>query len=314
MLVSIVVPVFRNAESLSLLHSQITSIAETAFPWLDREIVFVDDGSDDGSWDTILELRKIDSEHVSAHRLSRNFGQLSAMLAGYQLAKGDCLISISADLQDPPNLIGQMVDLWLKGNDIVIANRENREDGFFPKMTSKIAYAFARKTQPRIPQGGFDFFLMSRKAIDLMLGFKGRYRFLQGDLLWLGLPTSYIGYTRAKRFAGQSQYTFMKKLGNFTSLIIDSSYRPIQLSSQIGITVAFVGIIHLFTIVASWLRGDTPFEGWAPIMAAILLLNGLLLILMGILGAYLWRIYDLLRNRPISVVLQSEYPKPLKYD
>ncbi|EHB49727.1 glycosyl transferase family 2 [Mycolicibacterium rhodesiae JS60] len=306
-LVSVVVPVYRNAESLAQLYAELIDVAVSRFPECDLEIVFVDDGSDDDSWNVICALRDKDPLHISAHRLSRNFGQLSAMVAGYRLARGDAVVSISADLQDPTELIGDMVHRWLAGDDIVIANRTGRSDGAIAATTSRIAYWYARRSTPGIPEGGFDYFLMDRRAIDLLLGFKGRFRFLQGDLLWLGLPTSFIPYVRRERPHGKSGYSIVKRLANFTDLVIDSSYGPIKLMSRLGVVVALLGFVQLLTIVINWMAGGSPFVGWAPIMVTMLLLLGFIMIMLGVIGEYLWRILDQVRERPMHVVLTSEF-------
>jgi dolichol-phosphate mannosyltransferase len=150
---------------------------------------------------------------------------------------------------------------------------------------------------------------MSRTAVDLLLKFKGRFRFIQGDLLWLGLPTSFIPYARAKRTIGVSGYSFLKRFSNFMSLVLDGSQGLIKVMTKFGLIVIFFGSLYLISIVFSWWTGGTPFKGWAPIMAAILVLNGILLIMLGILGSYLWRIYDLIRERPMNVILSSKFPK-----
>jgi dolichol-phosphate mannosyltransferase len=312
-LLSVVVPVFRNRDSLGQLHEELTRVASTDFPDLDLEIVFVDDGSDDDSWSVIESLQRVDPQHVSAHRLSRNFGQLSAMVAGYRLARGDAVVSISADLQDPTELIGEMVRRWRRGDDVVIANRTGRSDGAASSMTSRIAYAYARRSTPAIPEGGFDYFLMSRRAIDLLLSFKGRFRFLQGDLLWLGLPTSFIPYVRRERPHGKSGYSWAKRLGNFTDLVIDSSYGPIKAMSRIGFFAALLGVLYLVSIVIVWFAGGTPFDGWAPIMVVILVSNGFVMMMLGLVGEYLWRIHDQIRERPMHVVLESHLSTSERY-
>ena len=306
-LLSVVIPVFRNAESLRQLYAELVAVAADRFPRCRLEIVFVDDGSDDDSWAVICALREADPEQVSAHRLSRNFGQLSAMVAGYRLARGDAVVSISADLQDPTELIGDMVDRWLAGDDIVIANRAGRSDGSFSATTSRLAYWYARRSTPAIPEGGFDYFLMSRRGIDLLLQFKGRFRFLQGDILWLGLPTSFIPYVRRERPHGKSGYSFAKRLGNFADLVIDSSYGPIKATSRTGFLVAILGFIYLLTIVGDWIAGGAPFRGWAPIMVTLLIVSGFMMMILGVIGEYVWRIYDQVRERPMHVVLTSEF-------
>jgi len=306
-LVSVVIPVFRNAESLRQLYTELVDVAAARFPACGLEIAFIDDGSDDDSWSVICSLRQADPQRVSAHRLSRNFGQVSAMIAGYRLARGDAVVSISADLQDPTELIGDMVDRWLAGDDIVIANRAGRTDGKIAATTSRFAYWYAQRSTPTIPDGGFDYFLMDRRAIDLLLQFKGRFRFLQGDLLWLGLPTSFIPYVRRERPYGKSASSMMKRLSYFTDLVIDSSYGPIKAMSRLGFVVAFIGFAWLFAVVIDWFAGGTPFAGWAPIMVALLLLGGFIMIMLGVIGEYLWRIYDQVRERPMHVVLTSDF-------
>ena len=308
-MVSVVVAVFRNADSLVQLYNEITTIASTRFPKLELEIVFVDDGSDDKSWDVISEIKSKDPSHISSHRLTRNFGQLSAMVAGFGLARGDAVISISADLQEPTELIGDMVDRWLSGHDVVIANRSERSDGRFASLTSRIAYAYARRVVRGIPKGGFDYFLMSRRVLVQILNFQGRFRFIQGDLLWLGFPTSFIPYSRAKRKHGKSGYSFRRRLSYFVDLVIDSSYGPIKFMSRIGVLSAFLGLSYAIVIVFAWLNQATPFDGWAPIMVVLLITSGLILITLGTIGAYIWRIYDQLRLRPMSVILDSSFPE-----
>lgn len=306
-LVSVVIPVYRNAESLTQLYTELIDVAANRFPACDLEIVFVDDGSDDDSWAVICALRDKDPGRVSAHRLSRNFGQLGASVAGYRLARGDAVVSISADLQDPTELIGDMVNRWLAGDDIVIANRAGRTDGAIAAITSRIAYWYFRRYTPAMPEGGFDYFLMDRRAIDLLLQFKGRFRFLQGDLLWLGLPMSFIPYVRRERPHGKSGYSFLKRLNAFTDLVIDSSYSLIKAMSRIGFVVAFLGFVYLVLVVINWMQGGSPFKGWAPIMVTLLLLLGFIMIMLGVIGEYLWRIHDQVRERPMHVVLTSEF-------
>lgn len=308
-LVSIVIPVFRNAESLRQLYEELITVASNRFPTCALEIVFVDDGSPDDSWEVICALREADPNRVSAHRLTRNFGQLSALFAGYRLARGDAVVSISADLQDPTELIGDMVERWIGGDAIVIANRTGRTDGKVASATSRFAYWYARRWTPTIPVGGFDYWLMDRRAIDLLLQFKGRFRFLQADILWLGLPTSFIPYIRRERPYGKSASSIVKRLNIFTDLVIDTSYGPIRLMSRVGFVVALLGFAWLIAIVVTYFNGGAPFNGWAPIMVTTLLLGGLIMIMLGIIGEYLWRIYDQVRERPMHVVLSSVFAK-----
>lgn len=302
---SIVVPVFRNSESIEILVNEILSVKHLRFPSVASEIVFVDDGSDDESWQVILRMRDAYPEIVSAYKLTRNFGQLGAMVRGYELAKGDAVISISADLQDPTSLIGDMVETWLAGVDLVVATRTQRSDGFMKSITSRLAYGYVQKVMTGVPKGGFDFFLMSRRVVDHLLSFKGRFRFLQGDLVWLGYPTVWLPYERVKRLHGKSGYSWSRRMGNFIDLVLDSSYGPLKLMARLGALIAGLGVVYSGMIFGAWLVGDTPFSGWAPIMVSILIMGGMTMVMLGILGAYLWRIYDEVRQRPMSILLES---------
>ena len=306
-LVSVVVPVYRNRETVGETCLRVLQVRQQSFPHLDIEIVFVDDGSQDGSWEELERVREANSNHVSLVKLSRNFGQVSAILAGYGAAKGDAVITLSADLQDPIEVIAQMVTHWEAGLEIVIAHRESRDDDAAATLFSRIAYGVARRANPRIPSGGFDYLLLSRRAADLMHSFSGHHRFFQGDVLWLGLPTTFIPYARERRPHGKSGWTFSKKFKYFTDLILDSSYLPIRLMSSLGFLTASAGLLYALVIIVAWFKGETPFTGWAPIMVTLLIVGGLIMMMLGIIGEYLWRIYDDVKERPLYIV-ERQFP------
>jgi hypothetical protein len=155
---------------------------------------------------------------------------------------------------------------------------------------------------PQIPKGGFDFVLMDRVVMDGFNAIDVRHRFFQGDLLWAGYRTSFIPYQRQKRTIGRSQYSFGKKLKNFVDAILDASYLPIRFISVLGFVTAGLGFIYALTIVVSWMLGDTPFSGWAPLMMAVLVVGGLIMIMLGVIGEYVWRINEEVRKRPNYVV------------
>ena len=214
--VAVVIPVYQNRESLAELLQQLFLVhAESPYD-IDLSIICVDDGSTDGSWDLLTTLHKEDPSRISLIKLARNFGQVNAILAGYAHASSDAVITMSADLQDPPGLLADMIDRWQAGSDVVIAHRVQRDDDLSSRIFSRAAYAVARRAHPDMPSGGFDCMLMSRKALEIILGFPSRHRFLQGDILWLGLPTSFIPYTRRARPHGRSTWSFSRKLKYFT--------------------------------------------------------------------------------------------------
>lgn len=300
-LISVVVPVFCNQDTIEETCRRVMQTHLREFSQHDLEIILVDDGSKDKSYEKLLLLHEMHPDLVVVVKLSRNFGQLAAILAGYGVATGNAIITISADLQDPINLMSNMVNHWGQGNEIVIAYRESREDDFLSKLFSKIAYFVAKKSNPNMPAGGFDYLLLSQRAVDLLKKFRGRHRFFQGDVLWLGLKTTFIPYAREKRQFGKSGWSFSKKIKYFIDLVLDSSYLPIRVMSAVGTITASLGLFYAVAIFYSWLIHKTPFEGWAPLMIIILVVGGLIMTMLGIIGEYLWRIYDEIKHKPIYI-------------
>ena len=212
--ISFVVAVYHNEGAITKTYEKIRSVFSNELANCDYEIIFVDDGSKDSSLQEILSLKEQDSR-VKAITFTRNFGQVAAMTAGFKEATGDAIINISADLQDPVELIPQIVEKWQTGSEIVICHRTDRSDDLLAKIFSRMAYGLLRIAMPQIPSGGFDFVLIDRKAMDTFNAIDVRHRFFQGDLLWTGYRTSLIPYVRLKRTIGKSQYNFGKKLKYF---------------------------------------------------------------------------------------------------
>ena len=301
MKISFVVAVYHNEGALSKTYDKINSLFANELLQYEYEIVFVDDGSKDGSFRELLKLREQDAR-VKVITFTRNFGQMAAMLAGFKEASGNAVINISADLQDPVELIPRMVEQWKDGSEIVICHRTDRSDSWASKLFSNVAYGILRISLPQMPPGGFDFVLMDRKVMDSFNAIDVRHRFFQGDLLWTGYRTSFIPYVRLKRTIGKSQYNFGKKLKNFLDAVLDASFLPIRFISLIGALTSLLGVLYSISIVISWIRGETPFSGWAPIMIAILMVGGLIMVMLGVIGEYVWRINEEVRKRPNYVV------------
>ena len=299
--ISFVIPVFRNELAVTVTYEQLRQVMTADLAAYRYEIVFVDDGSDDGSLDELLGIQQRDA-NVRVISFTRNFGQMAAILAGLKQAAGDLIIQLSADLQDPIGLVPQMVAEYERGSEIVACHREHREDSLSRRLTSRALYAVLRLSLPQIPRGGFDYILMDRKVVDAFNAIDVRNRFFQGDVLWFGYKTTFIPYTRPKRTIGRSQYTFAKKLKNSIDAILDSSYLPIRFISLVGVLTAFAGFLYAVDIVYGRLRHNIPFTGWAPIMILILVIGGVLMLMLGIIGEYVWRIYDEVRGRPNYVV------------
>ena len=307
--ISFVIPVFRNRGALTGTHESIVALFEGPLASHEVELVFVDDGSDDGSIDELHEIADRD-DRVKVIELTRNFGQIPAMIAGYTHAKGDAIVNISADMQDPVELVVDMVAQWRAGAEVVVGYRNKREDPFLATFLSKIAYGALRMSNKNIPAGGFDYVLMSRRALETFLAYRGRNRFFQGDVLWAGYRTSFLPYVRRKREIGKSQYTLGKKLKLFFDFVIDGSYLPIRLMSAAGFVTAMAGAAYAAVIVARWLMGESPFTGWAPIMVLLLVIGGMIMIMLGIVGEYLWRILDEVRAKPLYIISKAEGQDP----
>jgi len=301
--ISFVLPVYRNERAVTLTYQQIRQVMTSDLQRYSYEIVFVDDGSDDGSPAELAAIKAGD-EHVRVVTFTRNFGQMAAILAGLKQASGDLVVQLSADLQDPIALVPQMVAEHERGSEVVACHREHREDPWSRRATSRALYAILRLSLPQIPAGGFDYILLDRKVVDAFNAVEVRNRFFQGDILWFGYKTTFIPYTRPKRTIGRSQYTFSKKLKNSIDAILDSSYLPIRFMSLLGVLTAFVGFLYAVDIVYGRLRHNIPFTGWAPIMILILVIGGVLMLMLGIIGEYVWRIYDEVKGKPNYVVRQ----------
>jgi polyisoprenyl-phosphate glycosyltransferase len=299
--ISFVIPVYRNERAITLTYRKIKDALARDLSAYDYEFVFVDDGSDDGSLRELLGLRDGDSR-VRIISFTRNFGQMAAILAGLKVAAGDLVLHLSADLQDPVELIPRMVRDYEAGSELVIGHRAEREDKWSARVTSRLFYRIIRLSFPQLPPGGFDYVLMARRVIDSFNSIEVRNRFFQGDLLWMGYKTTFIPYTRAKRTIGRSQYTFAKRLKNSLDAILDSSYLPIRFISGAGALIALVGFLYAINIAYWRLTHGLAFPGQAPIMILILVIGGMLMLMLGIVGEYVWRIYDEVKRKPNYIV------------
>jgi glycosyltransferase involved in cell wall biosynthesis len=303
-MISFVIPVYRNERAITFTYQKIRQLLASELSNYDYEFVFVDDGSDDDSLAELIRLRAEDTR-VRIIAFTRNFGQMAAILAGLRGATGDLVIHLSADLQDPVELIPRMVRDYETGSEVVVAHRAEREDRWTSRVTSRLFYGIIRLSFPQLPAGGFDYVLMSRRVVDVFNSIEVRNRFFQGDLLWLGYKTTFIPYTRARRPIGRSQYTFAKRLKNSLDAILDSSYLPIRFISAAGALVALVGFLYALNIAYWRLRYGLAFPGQAPIMILILGIGGMVMLMLGIVGEYVWRIYDEVKEKPNYIVREA---------
>lgn len=301
---SIVIPVYFNEKSLNNTFNEIkTKVIEQNNKY-NFELIFVDDGSGDNSFKILLELKSKYPDLIKIIKFSRNFGQFAAILAGYKNAAGKCVVNISADLQDPPELINKMVNLFFEEKyETVICTRVERDEGFYRRITSKIFYWLMRKLIfKNMPLGGFDFFLISSRVKDIILSKNEANSFLQGQILWTGFKTKFIPYNRKNRDHGISRWTFPKKLKMLIDGVMSYSYFPIRLTSVLGGLISALGFIYAIIVVIARFTGNYPFKGYAPIVILILVLSGFQMLMLGIIGEYLWRTLDQTRNRPLYII------------
>jgi dolichol-phosphate mannosyltransferase len=300
-LISVLIPVYMNEGSLHETYVKVAGILKQVSGTYDYEMIFINDGSKDNSYNELLEIAKLDDK-VRLINFTRNFGQQAALYAGFEEAKGDCMVTLSADLQDPPEMIIEMTGKWEEGYKVVAGRRIGREDRFIAKISSKMFYYLINKTVPMMPKGGYDYFLTDKIVYKKAFELDDRNNFLQCDILWLGFEPYFIDYTRKKRTVGRSQWSTSKKIKAFIDGIINTSYIPIRLMSLIGITTSVLGFLYSIAVFFSWLFQDTPFSGYTPIMMALLILCGLIMTMLGVIGEYLWRSYDQVRGRPRYVI------------
>lgn len=299
--ISFVIPVYVNALEVTKTYVKLQALFEEVLINYEYEIIFVNDGSTDDSLREIKGLSENNS-NIKYISFSRNFGQVPAIVAGSRKAIGDMVVIMSADLQDPVELIEKMVLENEKGSKIVVCSRNDREDKLISRITSSFFYKLMKIANPIMPKGGFDFVLLDRDAVDEFNLIDERNRFFQGDILWLGYPIVFIPYKRLKREIGQSQWTISKKIKYFIDGLLNTSYLPIRLMSLIGIVISVIGFSYSIIIFYNRMVNNIPFDGWAPIMILILILGGIIMLMLGIIGEYVWRIYDETRGRKNYII------------
>lgn len=301
---SIVIPVYFNEDSLDQTLASVKNKVIAQNPGRSCEIIFVDDGSGDGSLKKLLEIREREPHLVKVIKLTRNFGQPSARLAGLSHARGKCVISVSADGQDPPGLINEMLSAHFEDHfEIVVCERQGRDESLYRILTSKLFYGMMRKLSfSNMPQGGFDYLLVGRKALNVILNNQEAYPFFQGQILWTGFDIKFIKYHRRKREAGRSRWTFGKKISLLLDGVINYSFFPIRVISVTGMTIALLGFLLAAIIVLRRIFIGTFVQGWAGLMVVILVMGGCQMLMLGVIGEYLWRTLAQARNRDPYII------------
>ena len=301
---SIVVPVYYNADTLELLYADMKE--KILHKLGDYEIVFVDDGSGDDSWKIMNEIRQRD-ENVKCVKLSRNFGEHAAILAGLSRCSGDCAVTKQADLQEDSELILELYESWKRGNKVVYAVREERDDPALKKFFANIYYTIVRKfIDKNMPRGGFDCYLLDRQVIEVLLGMEEKNSSLTLQVLWVGFSPDLVYFHRKEREIGESRWTLAKKFKLVMDSMMSFSYFPIRFMSMVGIICAIIAFIWIIEVIVERLIVGTPIAGWASLMCLVLFSTGLILLMLGILGEYLWRTLDAGRKRPPFIIDETK--------
>lgn len=300
--VSIVVPVYNNKGSLPPLFEEFKGL-ETELAQLDvaLQLIFVDDGSKDDSFSELKKI-KLQRPETTIVKLTRNFGSVSTSKTGLKFATGDCFIWIAADLQDPPELIIDMIKHWLDGEKYIIAIRKERDDPFLSKVFSAIYYWILKRfIIPDYPYGGFDLALMDKQLLSYI---RDSSKNINTPLLsyWLGFQPVILEYHRRKRIHGKSQWSFAKRIKFFVDSLYGFSAFPLRLITMIGFIVSALSFLYGGSVVVNTLIGVSPSPGFPTIVALITFLLGLIIIMLGIIGEYIWRIFDQLNQRPEAVI------------
>lgn len=297
---SVVVPVYNEEEVINETYKRLKNVMDGLN--IVYEIIFVNDGSRDRTRELALKICE-DDPNIKFVDFARNFGHQTAITAGMDYASGQAVVVIDADLQDPPEVIPQMIEKWREGYEVVYGQRAKREgETLFKKLTAKIFYrTLNRLTDVEIPVDTGDFRLIDRKVCDALKQVSERNRYIRGIISWLGFKSVAVPFVREKRFAGTTKYPLKKMLKFAGDAIVSFSYKPLKLATYFGFFVSFASFVYLIVAIFLKLFGRTV-EGWASIAAIMLFFNGIILLILGIIGEYIGRIYDEAKNRPLYVV------------
>ncbi|MBP1744592.1 MAG: glycosyl transferase family 2 [Firmicutes bacterium] len=303
-LISIVVPMYFEEEVAEECYKRLKKVMDGVA--LNYEIIFVNDGSKDKTFDILKKFAEVDKA-VKIINFARNFGHQTAVTAGIFESKGDAVVIIDADLQDPPELIIDMIEKWKSGYDVVYAKRKKRKgETWFKLVTAKYFYKFlAYMSDVDIPTDTGDFRLMSRNVVDVFKSMPERNRFVRGMVSWVGFEQDYIEYERDERFAGVTKYPFKKMLKFASDGIIAFSSKPLRFMTLLGgVTIVLAFIILIYSLIVKLAGFDTE-PGWTSLMVAITFFSGVQLFSLGIIGEYIARIYDESKNRPLYVIKEK---------
>ena len=301
---SVVVPVYNEEEVARESYRRLKEVMDSTGEAY--ELIFVNDGSRDKTEEIITDICAEDP-NVRLINFSRNFGHQTAITAGMDNSSGQAIVVIDADLQDPPEVILEMIEKWKEGYDVVYGQRTKRKgETVFKKLTAKIFYRFLHSmTNVDIPVDTGDFRLIDRKVCDVMSSLSEKNRYVRGLVSWVGFRQVAVNYVREERFAGETKYPLKKMLKFAMDAITTFSYKPLKLSIYVGFFVSFLSFLYLLVVLYLRLFTDAAVAGWASTLAVSLIFNGVTLMMLGIIGEYIGRIYDEVKNRPLYIIREK---------
>jgi polyisoprenyl-phosphate glycosyltransferase len=298
--ISVVVPAYNEAAGLDTFHCRLLLALAGLESW---EVVYVNDGSTDGTLAVIEVLHRCD-DRVAMVSLSRNFGKEIAITAGLDHAAGDAVVVIDADLQDPPELIPELITCWRAGFDMVYAKRRSRAgESWFKRRTARGFYRLMQRMGDlRLPEDAGDFRLMSRRVVDAVRQMREQHRFMKGLFAWVGYPTTYVLYDREARCAGVSKWTYWKLLNLALEGITSFTVMPLKFATYAGLGVALLSVVYAVEVMVKTLIIGNPVAGYPSLMTVVLFLGGVQLMFLGVIGEYLGRVFNETKQRPLYLV------------
>lgn len=302
--ISVVVPLYNEQEVILESYRRLRETMEQSGE--SYELLFINDGSADRTWEIACDLARED-KNLRLIGFSRNFGHQTAITAGMDAARGDAIVVIDADLQDPPPVILKMIAKWREGYQVVYGKRIKRKgETLFKKVTAKLFYRTLNTlTDVHIPTDVGDFRLIDRTVCDALKKLPERNRYVRGLVSWVGFRQTAVEYTREERFAGTTKYPLKKMLRFASDALTSFSYKPLKLSIYLGTLVSIGSFIYLLVLIWQYFFTDRLLEGWTTPVCLSLLFNGILMIMLGIIGQYIGRIYDETKGRPIYIIGQK---------
>ncbi|TVY07232.1 glycosyltransferase family 2 protein [Paenibacillus cremeus] len=298
---SVVIPMYNEEEVISETYRRLKLVMDsTQEPY---ELVFVNDGSQDRT-EYIVQSLCLADPRVRLLNFSRNFGHQAAISAGMDYAEGKAILVIDADLQDPPEVMLDMIDKWKEGYEVVYGKRlKRRGEGLFKKVTAHLFYRFLKSmTHVEVPVDAGDFRLIDRKVCDATKQLREKNRYVRGLISWVGFRQASVEYVREERWAGETKYPLRKMVRFAADAITSFSYKPLKLASYLGFTLSALSFLYLLTVLYQKLFTNTTIVGWTSIVAMNLFFYGIMMMILGIIGEYIGRIYDESKDRPLYIV------------